>query len=262
MINKNINPHKIKPNTEFIAQNVVYYKTVDSTNTAARNTECKDGTLFIADAQTKGKGRMGREWISEKNCGIWMSIALMPEIESERINQITLITGLAVCETLTELYNLPFKIKWPNDIVIEGKKVCGILVEGVVKANKVKVINGIGINVNNMTFPVDLRDKATSLYLITGKKSDRTEIVNRFAEVFEKYYREFIGNGTKNLIEKYKNLCITLGREIVAVKDGKNIKATAVGITDAGELTIKKEDGTALNINSGEVSVQGIYGYI
>lgn len=262
MFNKNINPRKIKPNTDVVAQNVVYYKTIDSTNTAAKNAECKDGTIFIAEMQTNGKGRMGRDWISDKKKGIWMSIVLMPKIVPERINQLTLVTGLAVCETLTEIYKLDFKIKWPNDIIIEGKKVCGILTEGVAEANKVKVISGIGINVNSKNFPADLENKATSIYLLTGKKADRVEIINKFAENFEKYYNDFIISGTKNIMKKYKDLCITLNSEVVAIKDGENIKANAVGITDAGELLIKKEDGTTLKIKSGEVSVRGIYGYI
>lgn len=263
MFNKKINLQKIKPNTEFIAQNIFYYKIVNSTNTAAKNTDCKNGTLFIAEAQTHGKGRMGRDWLSGKKSGIWMSIVLMPEINAEHINQITLVTGLAVCETLTGLYKLPFKIKWPNDIVIDGKKVCGILVEGIAEKGKItKVIDGIGINVNQKQFTAELADKATSVYMLTGKRADRTEIINKFAEIFEKYYKEFLNNGIKNITEKYKNLCITLDREVVAIKDGETVKATATGITENGELIIKKEDGTTLNINSGEVSVRGIYGYI
>lgn len=263
MFNKNTDYKKIKPNTDFIAQNVVYYKTVDSTNNAAKNTDCKEGTLFLAETQTKGKGRMGRQWVSERGCGIWMSIVLMPPIKAEHINQLTLVTGLAVCETLTELCKLPFKIKWPNDIVIEGKKVCGILVEGIAENGKpVKVIDGIGINVNRKKFTAELADKATSLYMLTGKKADRAKIINKFAEIFENYYKEFLNNGIINIMEKYKALCITLNSEITAIKDGKKIDAVAVGITDNGELTVKKEDGTTLNINSGEVSVRGIYGYI
>lgn len=263
MFNKNINYKKIKPNTEFIAQNIFYYKTVNSTNTAAKNTDCKSGTLFIAETQTNGKGRMGRDWLSAKKNGIWMSIALMPKINAEHINQITLVTGVAVCETLIGMYKLPFKIKWPNDIVIEGKKVCGILVEGILEKGKItKVINGIGINVNQKNFTAELADKATSVYMLTGKKTDRTEIINKFSEIFEKYYNEFLNNGIKNIMVKYRDLCVTLNKDVMAIKDGKKIKAVATGITENGELIIKKEDGTTMNINSGEVSVRGIYGYI
>lgn len=262
MFNKKINPNKLKPNTDFIAQNVVYLKTVNSTNTLAKKTNCENGTLFIAETQTDGKGRMGREWLSEKNCCICMSIVLNPVTVIEAVAQITLVTGLAVCETLNKLFDLKFKIKWPNDIVIDGKKICGILVEGVTEGNKItKLIDGIGINVNQKAFPDELKNKATSLFLLTGKKNDRTKIINSFAEVFESYYTDFIDGNFESLMEKYKALCVTLNSNVTLIQNGETINAVATDITEKGELTVKKEDGTFLNINSGEVSVRGIYGY-
>lgn len=253
----------IKPNTEFIAQNIKYYKTIESTNNTAFDNDCKDGTLFIAEKQTKGKGRMGRKWFSKKGCGIWMSIALMPEIEPERINLITLVAGLAVCKTLKKIYNMPFKIKWPNDIVINGKKVCGILTEGRGENGKItKVVTGIGINVNQKSFPDEINNIATSLYMLTAKKSDRAKIINVFAEIFETYYKLLLKGNTDELMGEYWDLCITIGKDIIATKDNNEIKGKATGISQTGELIIKKEDGTSLNINSGEVSVRGIYGYI
>lgn len=256
------NPKNITTNTKFVAKNIKYYKTIDSTNNAARDADCKHGTLFIAEHQTNGKGRMGKSWVSQKGCGIWMSVVLMPEFEPLKINLITLIAGLAVCETLNELYNIPFKIKWPNDIVAHGKKVCGILTECKTENNKItKVVTGIGINVNTKAFPDELKNIATSLYMLTGKKSNRLKIISRFAEIFEKYYT-FLNNDTESIIKKYTNLCATVGRDVVAVKNNKKIEGKATGITQTGELIIKKEDGTTLNVNSGEVSVRGMYGYI
>ena len=255
----NININNIKPNTKFIAKNIVYFESVDSTNNIAKESDNPHGTLFVAETQTGGKGRMGRTWLSEKNCGIFTSLLLMPCIPAESINKLTLIAGLSVCEALTELYKMPFGIKWPNDIVINGKKICGILTEGIVSQHSVKTIIGIGINVNNESFPADLTEKATSIYMLTGKKTQREAIINKFAEIFEKYYIEF----TKgiDLTKKYEKLCVNINNEVTAIKDGKKIKGTAVGITENGELIIKKEDGTSLNIHSGEVSVRGIYGY-
>lgn len=253
----------IKPNTEFIAKNITYYKNIDSTNKAARNNDCKNGTLFIAEKQTDGKGRMGRKWVSDKGCGIWMSIALTPKTKPELINLITLVSGLAVCKTLNKLYKLPFKIKWPNDIVINGKKICGILTEGKAENGKItKVVTGIGINVNSKSFPDEIEEIATSLYMLTGKKSDRAKIINTFAEIFEGYYKLLLKDDTGSIIEKYRNLCITIDKDIIAIKDNEEIKGKAIDIAQTGELIIKKEDGTTLNINSGEVSVRGMYGYI
>lgn len=260
MFKKNINYEKIKPNTKFIGQSIAYFRVVDSTNTVAKNSLCQNGDIFIAETQTAGKGRMGREWVSEKNAGIWMSIALMPNADAEAINRITLVTGIAVCKTLRELYSLPFEIKWPNDIVIDGKKVCGILTEGVADATRVeKVIVGIGINVNNLSFDNHLKSKATSLYLLTGKKSDRTKIINRLAEVFEEYYLKFTSCTIKSVMDEYKLLCATLNKEVELTKNKEHIKAFAYDVTDNGELVVKKEDGTTLTVNSGEVSVYGYY---
>lgn len=255
----NINFKKIKPNTKLIAQKIVYFKSVSSTNTLAKETECENGTLFIAESQTNGKGRMGRQWVSEENSGIYMSIVLFPEIPAGQINQLTLLAGLSVCKVLIELYGVDFKIKWPNDIVAYGKKICGILTEGVISNNRSKAVVGIGINVNNKKFDDELSHKATSLYMLTGKPSRREIIINKIAETFEKNYNDFL-NG-KSFIKEYENLCVNINHTISAIVESNAITGVAVGITDKGELMVKKEDGTTLNINSGEVSVRGIYGY-
>ncbi len=262
MFNKKINIKNIKPNTKFIGKNITCLKVTDSTNTLAKNTPCENGDIFIAETQTAGKGRMGREWTSEKKSGIYLSVALMPDIDSLCINQLTLVMGVAVCKTLKELYKLPFEIKWPNDIVINGKKVCGILTEGVIEKNKVlKAIVGIGINVNNKEFTDELKQKATSLYILTNKKSEREKIINRFAEIFEQHYLMFINVGIKSIIEEFKKLSATINKDVEIIKNNQIIKAYAFDISENGELMVKKEDGTTLTVNSGEVSVRGIYGY-
>ncbi len=261
MLNKKINTHKIKPNTKYIGKNVIYHKSVDSTNNIAKNTHCPNGTVFIAEEQTKGKGRMNRSWISGKKTSILMSIALMPRIPYECVSQITLVTGLAVCETLTELFNLPFKIKWPNDIVIDGKKICGILTEGIICTDGIKIINGIGINVNSKYFSDDICNKATSLYILRGKKTDRILILNKLLEKFEKYYEIFLKEGITNILNKYSEMCVTLNREIIILNKGEKTEEVAIGINHKGELMRKKQDGTTQSVNSGEVSVRGIYNY-
>ncbi len=254
-----IDVKKIKPNTNFIARNIEYFKTVKSTNTVAKENEYTDGTLIIAEEQTTGRGRMGREWVSESKTGIYMSIVLTPKISAEKISLLTLIAGISICEALEEVCNTSFKIKWPNDIVADGKKICGILTEGVISKNSIKAIVGIGINVNNISFGNNLTDKATSLHILTGKNFSKEIIINKIAEKFEKKHQEFLSG--KTFKDEYERFCININREVVAIKNSVEIKATAIGITDIGELIIKKEDGTTLNINSGEVSVRGIYGY-
>ena len=254
-----IDTKKVKPNTNFIGQNVVYFETTDSTNTVAKQSDYKDGTVVIAESQTAGKGRMGRIWESEQNTGIYMSIVLMPDIPSHHIPMLTLVSGICVCRVLTKMCDVPFKIKWPNDIVAEGKKVCGILTEGVISPNKNKAVVGIGINVANKSFGDDLSDKASSIYMLTGKVLERESIINNLLEEFEKTYTDFIEG--KPFISDYEKLCININRQVTFVKDGEEINGIAVNVAENGELVIKKEDGTTLNINSGEVSVRGIYGY-
>ena len=250
---------KIKPNTNLIGQNVVYFEAIDSTNTVAKQNDYKDGTVIIAESQTAGKGRMGRIWESEQNTGIYMSIVLMPDITPERITMLTLVAGISVCNVLTKMCCVDFKIKWPNDIVADGKKVCGILTEGVISSKQNKAVVGIGINVGNKSFGDKLSDKASSIYMLTNKSFERESIINALLEEFEKAYNNYLEG--KPFIKDYEKLCININRQVTFVKDGKQISGTAVSVTDSGELVIKKEDGTTLNINSGEVSVRGIYGY-
>ncbi len=250
---------KIKPNTNLIGHNIVYFETVNSTNTVAKENDFKDGTVVIAETQTAGKGRMGRTWESNQSTGIYMSIVLMPDISADRISLLTLAAGICVCRVLTKMCNIPFKIKWPNDIVADGKKVCGILTEGVISETQNKAVVGIGINVTNKNFGDELCNKASSIYMLTGKVFERENIINAVLEEFEKTYTDFIRG--KSFIKDYEKLCINIDRQVTFVKDGKTVSGTAVNVAENGELVIKKEDGTTLNINSGEVSVRGIYGY-
>ena len=254
-----IDTKKVKPNTNFIGQNVVYFETTDSTNTVAKQSDYKDGTVVIAESQTAGKGRMGRIWESEQNTGIYMSIVLMPDILPERIPMLTLVAGISVCNVLTKMCDVPFKIKWPNDIVANGKKVCGILTEGVISASKTKAVVGIGINVGNKSFGDELANKASSIYMLTNKNFEREDIINALLEEFEKAYNNYLEG--KPFIKDYEKLCININRQVTFVKDGEQVNGTAISVADTGDLVIKKEDGTTLNINSGEVSVRGIYGY-
>ena len=250
---------KIKPNTNLIGQNVVYFETIDSTNTVAKQNDYKDGTVIIAESQTAGKGRLGRVWESEYNTGIYMSIVLMPNIPPERIPMLTLVAGISVCNVLTKMCGIDFKIKWPNDIVADGKKVCGILTEGVISKNQNKAVVGIGINVGNKSFGNELSDKASSIYMLTNKSFERESIINTLLEEFEKAYNNYLEG--KPFIKDYEKLCININRQVTFVKDDEQIRGTAASVAENGELVIKKEDGTTLNINSGEVSVRGIYGY-
>ncbi len=248
----------MKPPTIF--KNIIMYEQVSSTNTIAKESDLENGTVFIAKSQTNGKGRMGRVWESKNGDGIWMSMLLRPNIDPENVFQVSLVSGIAVCEALKEMFEFDFKIKWPNDIVYHGKKVCGILVEMVLKNNRVeKIINGIGINTNANCFPDELKNKATSLFLLTDQKQNNDEITQKVLEKFELYYNLLLDGNVNEIITAFEKLCINKGKEVKIINGGKEITGTATGITEKGELIVEV-NGKKLTVNSGEVSIRGIYG--
>lgn len=247
--------------TQYIAQNVFFKETVTSTNEWAKEmNNAPDGSLFISEIQKGGKGRLGRAWKSPKGVGIWMTYLLKPDIPPSEVSSITLIAGLAVCRALEN----ETMIKWPNDVVSGGKKVCGILTEMSAEAESERInyiVCGIGINVNNESFPEEIGDRATSMYLLTGEKQNRAELVRKTAYEFERLYDIFVKNGFDAIREEYKEYCVTLGRGVQAVGRDKVIKGTACDITSDGALVIDTGE-EKVTVSSGEVSVRGIYGYI
>ena len=251
----------MKINNNNFVKNLICYDEIDSTNNAAKAYDCADTTLFVAKKQTAGKGRMGRVWQSEEGAGIYMSLALLPYMEIEKVMQITLISALAVREAICCFCDVSTQIKWPNDIVFECKKVCGILTEATVeKGIAKKVIAGIGVNVNNSDFADDISQIATSLKLITGKNSDREELINCIIDKFEVYYKMLKDQRLDEIIDEYKKHCANIGKKVTFVYKNENVQATATDLTPMGELVAQKDDGTTIIVNSGEVSVKGIYG--
>ncbi len=244
--------------TEFIGKNIVFYNSVDSTNLRAKeNPGEPEGTVFLADFQECGRGRMTRQWESEEKSGIYMSILLKPEISPERLSGITQIAGICVAVALEKLFDLPGAIKWPNDIVIGGKKVCGILCE----FSKPSVIVGIGVNVNNKSFSKELMDKATSVFMETGKEACRSKLTAKILEEFERIYQRFLEGGFSEILEEYKKRCITLGKDVEIITPVSSYRARAVDIAPDGALVVEHK-GKKEYINSGEVSVRGILGYV
>lgn len=256
-----IDETKIKNNlhTNFIGQNIYLYNETDSTNTRAKeNSHLPCGSVFIAEYQTSGKGSKGRIWSSPDGENIYISILLKPSIPPLEASKITLVTGLAVCKSI----GLDTKIKWPNDIITGGKKLCGILSEMSSDTDTINyIVCGIGINVNTAKFDDELTDKATSLFLQTEKKHDRNTLIAKLLNEFEYYYTEFLNNGMKFLLNEYKNNCITLGRDVKVIYNNDTLIAKAVDINDDGSLKVETANGT-LNVTHGDVSVRGIYGYV
>lgn len=257
----NISTEDIKRNltTEYIARNIHYVSAIDSTNNEAKRCSyMPDGTLIIADVQTEGKGRLGREWQSPHGTGIWMSILLKPETDPYKVSQITLIAGIAVCRAIGS----SAKIKWPNDVVMNSKKLCGILTEMSAQTDRIDyVICGIGINVNTTKFPEELAEKATSLFEETKIQHNREEIAARVLNEFENLYNIFKEQGFGLILEEYRRLCITIDKDVQLIYNRKTVTGKAVDVDESGALIVETADGK-ISVTSGEVSVRGIYGYI
>lgn len=243
--------------------NLIVLEKVDSTSQQIKllaQQGAKSGTIIVAEQQTNGKGRLGRQWCSPFGTGLWFSILLRPQILPEKIAGITLATGLAVCNAIRQYTNLNAQIKWPNDVIIGNKKVCGILTEMVSQSNKIEyVVVGVGINVNTLNFDDEISCKATSLAKELGKNINREDF---FAHVLDKIQEEinkYLSSPDSSISTDYIQLCATLGRQVVVNRGNNTITGTAVAIANNGDLVVQTEDGKAVLINSGEVTVQGIY---
>ena len=245
-------------NTEFIGRRLFIYDETDSTNERAKASGEIEGSVFIAEVQNHGKGSRGRGWVSPRGTGIWHSILLKPDIPPSEVSQITLVAGLAVCKAI----GMGAKIKWPNDIVIGTKKVCGILTEMSAETDMVHyVVCGIGINVNTENFDAEIKHRATSMYIESGEKQIRNDIIARELNYFEYYYKKFLEGGLGAILDEYKENCVTIGRDVTVIYKKENVTGKAVDIDENGALVVETADGT-IRVTSGEVSVRGIYGYV
>lgn len=238
-------------------------KTVDSTNNEAKRWAqqgAPHGSLFVADEQTGGKGRLGRVWKSPAGTGLWFSVLLRPKAAPEQVTGLTLTAGLSVAKAIQKLTGCKAQIKWPNDVVIGSQKVCGILTEMAAEMESVEyVIPGIGVNVNTESFPEEIAFKATSLYLSTGKKWSRAELLGAILQEMEGLLDRQEQGGVQAILEEYRENCVTIGRKVSTQRGNIRLSGIAEDVTEGGELVVRQSNGSQLVINSGEVSVQGIY---
>lgn len=249
--------------TKTMGQTIYFYEETDTTNNRARELALEgapEGTLVVAEKQTAGRGRRGKVWESPLGTGIWMSLVLRPQIAPTEASVLTLLCGLATAEAIEAETGLSAGIKWPNDILINGKKAVGILTEMDCEMSEVHfVIPGIGINVNTASFPPEIADIATSLYLECGKTVSRRRLVHKVLERLEEHYETFLRTGSfAAMLEDYRKHCITLGKE-VHVLGREPFFAEALDITPEGELLVRRADnGKEEVVFSGEVSIRGV----
>ena len=247
--------------------NIIFLEEIGSTNEEAMRLAFEGqphGTLVITDNQTGGKGRRGRNWHTTKGSAIAMSLILKPELEAEYASMLTLVQAMAVAKAIEENCGLTAQIKWPNDILVNEKKVCGILTEMNMEGTKISsIIIGTGINVNQDVFPEDISDIATSLKIESGKKQSRENLIKTICELFEEYFQMFMQRkDLLGILEEYNLRLISAGRMVKVLDPKGEFTGQALGINALGELLVKKESGEVVNVYAGEVSVRGIYGYV
>lgn len=248
---------------------VAYYETVDSTNEVvkrAADAGAREGLVVIGEEQTAGKGRLGRRWESPKGESIYFSFLLRPDFPADHSAALTLVMGLSVAQAVRELYALPVWIKWPNDVVIDGKKICGILTEARLVSGEADldyVVIGTGINVNNTSFAPELRDRATSLRIALGQEASRARVLAVVLRLFHRNYENYRQTfDLRGLITDYNSLLVSLDKK-VRVEDPKApYIGISRGIDSTGRLLVEREDGSMCRVATGEVSVRGLYGYV
>ena len=266
----NINQHKEEKLkgilcTKWLGKDTVFFSTCDSTNTRLQelaNAGAKEGTVVISEEQTAGQGRNGRNWNSPKGEGIFLSMLLRPEFKPRYASMITLVTALAVCSVLEKNGVEHLFIKWPNDIVASGKKLCGILTKMSTDADAIQyIIVGLGINVNQKNFHPEIAEIATSLYLETKEEKSQVNIIADFLSAFETYYEQFrLTKDLSLLKEEYNQKLVHRNSMVRIIEEGQEKTVKALEINEKGELLVE-EQGQIRTIIAGEISVRGIYGY-
>ena len=251
--------------TKWAGKTVHFARETDSTNLWIKRLAkegASEGTLALAEFQSAGRGRLGRSWEVPEGTSVMMSILLRPKFEPQYAPTLTLVMGMAVAKAVKNL-GFDVSIKWPNDVVVSHKKICGILTEMGVRDGKIDyAVIGVGINVNIKEFPEEMADKATSLYLESGKEFDRSQIPGLVMEAFEEYYEKFAATcDLSGLKEEYESILANYNQP-VRVLAKEPYEGVARGITDGGELLVEKTDGTIVAVSAGEDSVRGLYSYV
>lgn len=253
-------------NTQWAGCEIYCFDSIDSTNTKAKELAeagHPSGTLVVADQQTLGRGRRGRSWESPAGTGIFMTLMLKPDINPNNASMLTLVAAMATARAITEVTGEAAQIKWPNDIVMNGKKVVGILTEMSAQFDYINhIVVGIGINVHNEEFPEEIAKTASSLLLECGHRIHRASLIEAFLEEFERLYAVYLETEDMSGLQKeYDSLLVNRGRQVRVLDPKEPFEGKAMGITKKGELIVDTWESRKL-VSSGEVSVRGIYGYV
>jgi BirA family biotin operon repressor/biotin-[acetyl-CoA-carboxylase] ligase len=248
---------------KLIGREVLFFSEIDSTNREAHDRAekgAREGTVVIADSQSRGKGRRGRSWESPSGSNLYLSIILRPLIPPPAAPQITLLAGIAAARALSGVSGLECRIKWPNDILLRGRKLAGILAEMEGKDSKVRfIILGVGVNVNwrREDFPDDLRQTATSLRAETGKEISRAAVAAGLLHELEEEYVSFLREGfSARIREEWSRLSWVLGKPVTLSLPEATISGRALGLDPEGALLVLDGEGKTHRFIAGEVSLR------
>ena len=258
--------------TKWAGQRLIFFESTGSTNPDAKRFAeegAPHGTTVAADRQTAGRGRRGRMWESPAGRSIYFTIIIRPSFVPDKASMITLVMALSVAEAIHEMTGLDTGIKWPNDIVVNGKKVVGILTEMSMtpEMNEIQfLVAGVGVNVNQESteeFPEEIRQTATSLKIESGRQFDRAWLLARILAQFEADYETFERGLTLSALrDRYEARLIGRNAAVRVLDPAGEYTGISRGITDTGELIVEKETGETVLVYAGEVSVRGLYGYV
>ncbi len=246
---------------------IYYYEETGSTNIDAKRLGeegAAHGTIVVADKQNAGRGRRGRTWQSPAGKDIYFTILLRPSFEPDKASGLTLVMALSVAQAVERKCSLKAGIKWPNDVVLNGKKICGILTEMNMETDYIQhVVIGVGINVNLDEMPEEISQTATSILRESGEKTARAELLQevlaRFEENYGMYEKE---SDLSYMLEEYNSYLVNVGKQVKVLDPKGEFEGIARGINASGELLIETPDGKVAEIYAGEVSVRGMYGYV
>ena len=247
--------------TQRFGSKIYTFDTIDSTNNCARALAgcwAEEGTVIIAEQQTAGKGRLGRVWQANPNENLTFSLILRPSIPQASVNLLPLYVAVAVAKAVEETAHVKVECKWPNDLLVDGKKFAGILLEGSIKQDIVEyIVIGIGINVNQQKFSVDLQQRATSLRIASKKEQDRTELFRAILFSLEEHYRDFISTGFQKVLPHWLAYSTMVDKEISVSQQGNVFSGVVRGISNDGGLVLES-NGVKQTLFAGDVTVVGM----
>lgn len=246
--------------TQTLRGPIYHFDTAVSTNDVAKKLGVQgapEGTLVVAETQSAGRGRLGRSWHSPPGQGLYASLLLRPPLPPSDLPQITLSTAVSVIRTLSRSVGLTPGIKWPNDLILKGKKLGGILTEMETESDQIRyLIVGLGLNVNNPGFPPELADTATSLLQEEGRVFPRVPLLKTWLEEFESLYLRFLARGFPEILAEWKQHSVTLGKYVAVRQGARHLEGLALEVAPDGALLLETARGEVMKVTSGEITLE------